>query len=98
MSIWLRALPNGEAIGRQKQGGAMECLVDTSCRDAKVSIWSNRRKDTQLARLGTFDRMELKSNKCTMEKKKKITIDTLAPMTEERIQGVETEVSEGFGR
>ena len=32
-----------------------------------------------------------------MEKKKKITIDALAQMTEERIQGVEKEVREGFG-
>jgi hypothetical protein len=52
----------------------MERLVDTPCRDAKVSIWSNRRKDTQLSRLGNVDRMELKSNKCTIEKKKKIHI------------------------
>ena len=31
-----------------------------------------------------------------MAKKKKITIDTLAQMNEERIQGVEKEVREGF--
>src|SRR5712691_6030792 len=42
---------------------APEEPVDTPCRDAKVRVWSNRKKHKRLSRLSIFDRMDLKSNK-----------------------------------
>jgi len=63
MSILLRALQNGEAIGRQKQGGAMERLVDTPHGDGNVGVCSNRRNNKRLSMVVVFGKVELKSNK-----------------------------------